>query len=67
VNEWGPIAVLIVAVAVVSGVLRRRFAPLRGERRPSKKGALIETVGTIVVFAIFLVVVVAIIGSMTTR
>ena len=66
-NEWGPIAVLIVAVAVVSGVLRRRFAPLRGERRPSKKGALIETVGTIVVFAIFLVVVVAIIGSMTTR
>jgi hypothetical protein len=54
-------------VAVVSGVLRRRFAPLRGERRPSKKGALIESVGTIVVFAIFLVTILAVVGLMTKQ
>lgn len=65
--EWFPIAVAIVAVSVVSGVLRRRFAPLRGERRPSKKGAMIESVGTIVIFVIFLFVVLAIIGSMTKQ
>ena len=66
-NEWVPIAVAIVAVSVVSGVLRRRFAPLRGQRLPSKKAGMIETVGTIAVFAIFLVVVLAIIGSMTKQ
>ena len=66
-NEWGPIAVLIVAMAVVSGVLRRRFAPLRGERRQSKKGALMESVGTMVVFAIFLVIILAVMGSMTKQ
>lgn len=66
-NEWIPIAVAIVAVSVVSGVFRRRYAPLRGERRPSKKGGLIESVGTIVLFAIFLVVVFAILGAMTKQ
>jgi hypothetical protein len=66
-NEWVLIAVAIVAVSVVSGVLRRRFASLRGERRPSKKGAMIESVGTIVIFVIFLFVVLAIIGSMTKQ
>ncbi len=66
-NEWAPIAVAIVAVAVVSGVLRRHCAPLRGERRPSRQGALIESVGTIVIFAIFLVVVLAVVGSMAKR
>lgn len=66
-NEWVPIAIAIVAVSVVSGVLRRRFAPLRAERRPSKKGAMIESVGTIVIFVIFLFVVLAIIGAMTKQ
>ncbi len=66
-NEWLPIAISIVAVSVVSGVLRLHFAPLRGERRPSKKGAVIESVGTIVIFVTFLFVVLAIIGSMTKQ
>jgi O-antigen/teichoic acid export membrane protein len=63
--DWVPIAVAIVAAAAVSGVLRRHFAPLRGERRPSKKGGLIESIGIFVIFAIFLLVVLAIVGPMT--
>jgi hypothetical protein len=47
-NEWMPIAVAIVAFAVISGALRRHFAPLRGERRTTKKGAAFEVIATAV-------------------
>ncbi len=66
-NEWLPIALAILAFAAVSGAIRRRVAPLRGERRLSKKGALIQSVGTIVLVAIFIVVALAVVGSMTKQ
>ncbi len=66
-NDWLPIALAILAFAAVSGAIRRRVAPLRGERRLSKKGALIQSVGTIVLVAIFLVVALAILGSMAKQ
>ena len=65
--DWVPIAVGIFAVAAISGALRRHMATLRGERRTSKKGALFESLATIAIFTIFLLVALAIIGGIAKR
>ena len=65
--DWLPIAVAIVAVAAVSGAIRRRVAPLRGERRPSKKGGMFESIASTVLFVVFMMVVLVIIAAMTKR
>jgi hypothetical protein len=64
--EWVPIAVAIVALAAVSGAIRRRVAPLRAEGRakPSAKASAFQAIASIALFAVFLIIVLAIIGSM---
>ena len=67
--EWVPIAVAIVAFAAISGAIRRHVAPLRGEQRSKQtaKASVFQSIATIVIFAVFLVVVLAIIGSMAKQ
>jgi hypothetical protein len=65
--DWVPIAIAIVAFSAISGGLRRRIAPLPHEKRISKKGALIHSVGTIVLFIILLFVGLAVLGSMAGK
>lgn len=55
-NDWAPLAFTIVFVAVVSGALRRRFAPLPGERRRSGRQAAKEGSLTLLIIAAFLTV-----------
>lgn len=66
-NDWLPIAIAIVAFSVISGGLRRRFAPMKHEKRLSNKGAFIYSMGGIVLFVIFLMFGLAVIRSMTNQ
>ncbi len=66
-QDWIPIAFGILIVAAVSGALRRYFAPLRGERRTTKKGAAFEAIATAVLLVIFLLVGLAILGGMAKQ
>lgn len=66
-NDWAPLAIGIVAFAAISGALRRMIAPLPHEKRISKKGALIHSIGTIVLFVILLFVGLAVLGSMAGK
>jgi hypothetical protein len=64
--DWAPIAVAIVAFAAVSGAIRRMVAPTRGEKRnkQSAKASLFQSLATVVLFAVFLIVVLTVIGGM---
>lgn len=66
-NGWLPIAIAIFAFAALSGALRRRFAPLRGERRLSRKGASVYFIGVVVLVTFFLIFAVGLIATMAKR
>lgn len=66
-NDWVPLAIGIVAFAAISGSLRRMIAPMKGEKRLSRKGALLQSVVTITMFVFLIFVLLAVLGSMAKQ
>ena len=64
-NDWLPIAFAILFFAIVSGQLRRRFAPLPGERKRTSKQASVEGMWKIILVTAFLTIGFFVLAAMT--